>query len=189
MLKDKKIGFAFTGSFYYYRVVIQKVRQLVEMEADVIPIMSFNSYELNKSIEKDVINEIEKITSNKVIHTIEEAEAIGFKNLTDIIIVAPCTGNTLAKLAHGISDTPVTVAVKSNLRNENNVVIALSTNDALSTNAVNIGQLLNRKHFYFVPFRQFNPITNPNSLAFDAEYIIPCIEKAICFEQIQPILL
>lgn len=191
MLKDKKIGFAFTGSLYNYKSVIPKLHQLIKMGARVLPIMSFNSYKLNTKYynTSDLIMEIENITSNKIIHTIEEAEPIGMKHLTDIMIIAPCTGNTIAKLSNGISDTPVTVAVKSHLRNENNVVIALSANDALSTNFVNIGQLLNRKHFYFVPFRQDNPITKPYSMSFDSEYIIPCIEKALCSEQIQPIIL
>lgn len=191
MLKDKKIGFVFTGSFYNYKKVIPKVKQLVKMGAKILPIMSFNSYRIENKFNKtkDIITEIENITSNKIIHTIEAAEPIGIRHLTDIMIIAPCTGNTLAKLANGISDTPATAAIKSHLRNENNVVLAISTNDALSTNAPNIGQLLNRKHFYFVPFRQDNPITKPYSMSFDAEYIIPCIEKALLSEQIQPIIL
>ena len=191
MLKDKKIGFVFTGSFYNYKVVIPKVKELIERGAKVLPIMSFNSYKINTRFvrTKEIIMEIENITSNRIIHTIKEAEPIGLKHLTDIMIIAPCSGNTLAKLANGISDTPATVAVKSHLRNENNVVLAISTNDALSTNAVNIGHLLNRKHFYFVPFRQENPITKPYSVNFDAEYLIPCLEKALFSEQIQPIIL
>ena len=191
MLKDKKIGFVFTGSFYNYKVVIPKVKELIERGANVLPIMSFNSYKINTRFvrTKEIIMEIENITSNRIIHTIKEAEPIGLKHLTDIMIIAPCSGNTLAKLANGISDTPATVAVKSHLRNENNVVLAISTNDALSTNAVNIGHLLNRKHFYFVPFRQENPITKPYSVNFDAEYLIPCLEKALFSEQIQPIIL
>lgn len=190
MLKDKKIGFVFTGSIYNYKKVIPKVKQLVKMGAKIVPIMSFNSYNIeNKINTKNMIEEIENITSSKIIHTIESAEPIGIKHLTDIMIIAPCTGNTLAKLAYGISDSPATVAIKSHLRNENNVVLAIATNDALSTNAINIGQLLNRKHFYFVPFRQDNPITKPYSMSFDAEYIIPCIEKALVFEQMQPLIL
>ena len=191
MLRNKKIGFVFTGSFYNYKLVIPKVKELIKMGANVLPIMSFNSYKIDTRFvrTKEIIMEIENITSNKIIHTIKEAEPIGLKHLTDIMIIAPCSGNTLAKLANGISDTPATVAVKSHLRNENNVVLAVSTNDALSTNAVNIGQLLNRKHFYFVPFRQENPITKPYAMSFDVEYIIPCIEKALFSEQIQPIIL
>ena len=105
------------------------------------------------------------------------------------MIIAPATGNTIAKLANGITDTPVTMAAKSHLRNENPIIIAISTNDALSGSAKNIGTLLNRKHYYFVPFRQDNPITKPRSLVFDETYIIKTIEAALNNEQIEPILL
>lgn len=191
MLKNIKIGFALTGSFYNYKNVISIMKELTDLGAKIIPIMSFNSLKLETKYinTKEIICEIEKICSTKIIDTIEKAEKIGKKHITDIFIVAPCTGNTIAKLAHGISDTAVTIAVKYHLRNENNVILAISTPDALSTNASNIGELLNRKHFYFVPFRQDNPITKPYSMSFDSRYIIPCIEKAIVCEQIQPILL
>ena len=189
MLKNKNIGFVLTGSFYVIRKVIPKIKKLVKLGANVIPIMSFNLYKLNTKFGKEFINEIEEITSKKIIYSIEETEKIGREHLTDIIVVAPCSGNTLAKLANGISDTPATVAVKSHLRNENNVVIAVSATDALGGNATNIGTLLNRKNFYFVPFRQDNPITKPRSLSFDVEYLIPTIEYAMVSEQIQPILL
>ena len=191
MLKNTKIGFALTGSFYNYKNIISIMKELADLGAKIVPIMSFNSLKLETKYinTKEIIFEIEKICSTKVINTIEKAEKIGKKHLTDIVIVAPCTGNTIAKLAHGISDTPVTNAVKYHLRNENNVILAISTPDALSTNASNIGELLNRKHFYFVPFRQDNPITKPYSMSFDSRYIIPCIERALVCEQIQPILL
>ena len=113
----------------------------------------------------------------------------GPKKMTDIMIIAPCTGNTIAKLVNGITDTPVTMAAKSHLRNNNALVIAVSTNDALSGNAANIGQLLNRNNYFFVPLRQDNPITKPRSLVFDPEYIVKTLEYAIEKEQIQPILL
>lgn len=191
MLKNKKIGFVLTGSFYSFEKIIPKMKQLVKIGAKVLPIMSFNSYKLNTKCgeAKNFIEEIESVTSNRIINSIEEAEQIGIKHLTDIIIVAPCSGNTLAKLAYGIADTPATVAIKFGLRNENNIVIGIASNDALLGNAVNIGILLNRKHFYFVPFRQNNPITNPYSLMFDIEYIVPTLEKAIISEQLQPLLL
>lgn len=191
MLKDKKIGFAITGSFYNYKFIVSTIKELIQMEAEILPIMSFNSYKVSKKFDKtkDIVEEIEAITCKNMIHTIEEAETIGSKQYIDIMIIFPCTGNTLAKITNGISDTPVTVAVKAHLKNERNVVIALSASDALSTNAVNIGQLLNRKHFYFVPFRQSNPITKPNAMVFDEKYIIPTIKKALFSEQIQPIIL
>ena len=125
----------------------------------------------------------------KIIHTIQDAEPIGPKHLTDIMVVAPCSGNTMAKLANDIIDTPATMAVKSHLRNNLPVVIAPSTNNALSGNASNIGTLLNRKNYYFVPFRQDNPITKPRSVVFDFDYLIKTIESALDNEQIQPILL
>ena len=190
-LKDKKIGFVLTGSFCTFSKTIPKMKELIEKGAEVIPIMSFNSYNLDTKFGKaqDFINEIEEITEKKIIHTIQEAEPIGPKRLTDIMVVAPCSGNTMAKLACDIIDTPATMAVKSHLRNNLPVVIAPSTNNGLSGNAKNIGILLNRKHYYFVPFRQDNPITKPRSIVFDSEYIVKTIESALEDEQIEPILL
>ena len=190
-LKDKKIGFVLTGSFCTFSKTIPKMKELIEKGAEVIPIMSFNSYNLDTKFGKaqDFINEIEEITGKKIIHTIQEAEPIGPKRLTDIMVVAPCSGNTMAKLACDIIDTPATMAVKSHLRNNLPVVIAPSTNNGLSGNAKNIGILLNRKHYYFVPFRQVNPITKPRSIVFDSEYIVKTIESALEHEQIEPILL
>ena len=190
-LKDKKIGFVLTGSFCTFSKTIPKMKELIEKGAEVIPIMSFNSYNLDTKFGKaqDFINEIEEITGKKIIHTIQEAEPIGPKRLTDIMVVAPCSGNTMAKLACDIIDTPATMAVKSHLRNNLPVVIAPSTNNGLSGNAKNIGILLNRKHYYFVPFRQDNPITKPRSIVFDSEYIVKTIESALEHEQIEPILL
>ena len=190
-LKDKKIGFVLTGSFCTFSKTILKMKELIEKGAEVIPIMSFNSYNLDTKFGKaqDFINEIEEITGKKIIHTIQEAEPIGPKRLTDIMVVAPCSGNTMAKLACDIIDTPATMAVKSHLRNNLPVVIAPSTNNGLSGNAKNIGILLNRKHYYFVPFRQDNPITKPRSIVFDSEYIVKTIESALEDEQIEPILL
>lgn len=190
-LKDKKIGFVLTGSFCTFSKTIPKMKELIEKGAEVIPIMSFNSYNLDTKFGKaqDFINEIEEITGKKIIHTIQEAEPIGPKRLTDIMVVAPCSGNTMAKLACDIIDTPATMAVKSHLRNNLPVVIAPSTNNGLSGNAKNIGILLNRKHYYFVPFRQDNPITKPRSIVFDSEYIVKTIESALEDKQIEPILL
>ena len=167
------------------------IKELKKTGANIIPIMSFNSYNLDTKFGKasEFIKTIEDITENKIINTIQGAEPIGPKQMTDIIVIIPCTGNTLAKLANGITDTPVLMATKSNLRNGNNVVIGVSTNDGLSGSAQNIGKLLNRRNFYFVPFRQDNPITKPRSLVFDPKLIIKTIELALENEQIQPILL
>ena len=189
--KDKKIGFALTGSFCTFETIIPYIKQLVEDGANVVPIMSFNAYNLNTRFGEAqyFVDQIEDITGNKIISTFVDAEPIGQKSLIDILIIAPCTGNTLAKLAQGISDTPVLLAAKANLRNGNNVLIGISTNDGLSGNAENLGKLLNRKNYYFIPFKQDNPITKPRSLVFDVNYLISALESAFENEQIQPILL
>ena len=191
MLEGKNIGFCMTGSFCTFKNVIEQLSELKKTGANIIPIMSFNSYILDTKFGKasEFIKTVEDITENKIISTIQDAEPIGPKQMTDIIVIIPCTGNTLAKLSNGITDTPVLMATKSNLRNGNNVVIGVSTNDGLSGSAQNIGKLLNRRNFYFVPFRQDNPITKPRSLVFDPKLIIKTIELALENEQIQPILL
>lgn len=190
-LKGKKIGFVLTGSFCTFQKVIPKIKELKKLEAEIIPVMSYNSYNLDTKFgkAKNFIEEIEDISGNKIIHTIQGAEPIGPKKMTDIMIIAPCSGNTMAKLACDIIDTPAVMAAKSHLRNERPLVIAPSTNNGLSGNAENIGKLLNRRNYYFVPFRQDNPITKPRSIVFDAEYIIKTIEFALNGEQINPILL
>ena len=187
----KRIGFVLTGSFCTFSKVLPKMKELIKKGAEIIPIMSFNSYNLDTKFgkAKDFIDEIEEMTGKKIIHTIQDAEPIGPKKMTDIMVIAPCSGNTMAKLACDIIDTPATMSAKSHLRNNNPLVIAPSTNNGLSGNAENIGKLLNRKNYYFVPFRQDNPITKPRSIVFDAEYIIKTIEYALEGEQISPILL
>ena len=138
---------------------------------------------------QDFINNIKEITGKEnIIHTIQEAEPIGPKRMTDIMVIAPASGNIIAKLANGINDDVSTMAVKSHLRNGNPVVVAISTNDAMSGSAENIGKLLNRRNYYFVPVRQDNPITKPNSLVFAPELLERTIELALDNEQIQPIL-
>ena len=189
--EDLKIGFILTGSFCTFNKVIPAIKELKEMGADILPIMSYNAYNLDTKFGKasDFINEIELITEKEIIHTIQGAEPIGPKGLTDIMIIAPCTGNTIAKLANDIIDTPATMAAKSHLRNNKPLVIAISTNNGLSGNAENIGKLLNRKNYYFVPFKQDNPITKPTSFVFDFSYIPKNIQHALKGEQISPILL
>ena len=188
---DRKIGFALTGAYSTFELIIPYIKKLVENGAKVVPIMSFNSYNIDTRYgkSKDFIEKIEEITNTKIINTFVEAEPLGKKKIIDILVIAPCTGNTVSKLANGITDTPVLLAAKSNLRNDNNIVLGICTNDGLSSNAENIGKLLNRKHYYFIPFKQDNPITKPRSLAFDLTYLIPTIEYALNNEQIQPILL
>lgn len=191
LLEGKKVGFALTGSFCTFSNTIPQMIKLIEEGAEVIPIMSFNAYNMDTKFGKaeDFIKQIKDITRNEIIHTIDGAEPIGPKHLTDVMVIAPCSGNTMGKMANGITDTPVLMAAKSHLRNENPLVIAISTNDGLSGSAESIGKLLNRKHLYFVPFRQDNPITKPRSLVFDPNYIVDTVKKALDKEQIQPILL
>ena len=190
-LEEKRIGFVMTCSFCTFRKTIDELKKIVKLGAKVVPIMSENSYTMDTKFGKarDFINEIEDITGTKILHTIQEVEPLGPKDMLDILVVAPTTGNTMAKLANDIIDTPATMAAKSHLRNNNPLVIAASTNNGLSGNAENIGKLLNRSNYYFVPFRQDNPITKPRSLVFDPDYIIKTIETALNREQIQPILL
>lgn len=134
LLEEKKIGFALTGSFCTFSNTIPQIEKLVEEGAEVIPIMSFNAYNMDTKFGKaeEFINKIKDITKHEIIHTIDGAEPIGPKHLTDIMIIAPCSGNTIGKLANGITDTPVLMAAKSHLRNENPLIIAISTNDGLS---------------------------------------------------------
>ena len=190
-LEGKKVGFALTGSFCTFSNTIPQMTKLIEEGAEVIPIMSFNAHNMDTKFGKaeEFIKQIKEITKNEIIHTIDGAEPIGPKHLTDVMVIAPCSGNTMGKMANGITDTPVLMAAKSHLRNENPLVIAISTNDGLSGSAESIGKLLNRKHLYFVPFRQDNPITKPRSLVFDPNYIVDTVKKALDREQIQPILL
>lgn len=133
-LKNKKIGFVLTGSFCTFSIIIPKIKELINIGAEIIPIMSFNSYTTDTKFGKasEFINKIQEITGKEIIHTIKDAEPIGPKRLTDIMVVAPCSGNTMAKLACDIIDTPATMAVKSHLRNNLPVVIAPSTNNGLS---------------------------------------------------------
>ena len=190
-IEGKRIGFVMTGSFCTFRKTIDELKKIVKLGAKVIPIMSENSYTMDTKFGKaeDFINEVEDITGTKILHTIQEVEPIGPKDMLDILVVAPATGNTMAKLANDIIDNSATMAVKSHLRRERPVVIAISTNNGLSGAGENIGKLFNRKHYYFVPFKQDNPITKPRSIVFDPSYLIKTIEYALDNKQIQPILL
>ncbi len=190
-LDGKNIGYVFTGSFCTFRKSIEALKKIIKLNANVIPIMSYNSYLLDTKFGKaeDFINEIEDITGKEIIHTIQDAEPIGPKHLTDIMIIAPASGNTMAKLANDIIDTPALMAAKSHLRNEKPLVIAPSTNNGLGANAINIGKLLNTRNYYFVPIRQDNPITKPRSIVFDSTLIIKTLESALEGKQLQPMLL
>ncbi len=184
------IGFAFCGSFCTYAKVFP-VLETVAQEHTVIPIFSHSSYTIDSRFgtAQEHILKSEEICGRPPLHTIDAVEPIGPKKMLDALIVAPCTGNTLAKLAHSIADTPVTMAVKSHLRNARPVIIAVSTNDALAGAAENIGKLLSRKHYYFVPFGQDEPFKKPTSMVADFRKIPETLELALEGKQIQPILL
>ena len=190
-IKNKKIGYIFTGSFCTFSKSIPIIKELKKLGADIIPIMSYNSCELDTKFgtSSSIIKEIEEITNKKIIHTIPGAEPIGPKKLTDIMVICPCSGNTISKLAYDIIDTPATMAAKSHLRNDLPIVIAVSTNNGLGANAENIGKLLNRRNYYFVPFTQDNPITKPRSVVADFNMVIKTIEYALDGKQISPILI
>ncbi len=184
------IGFAFTGSFCTYAQVFPALKQVAERH-NVIPIFSNSAYTIDSRFgtAQQHIRMAEDICGRPPIHSIEQAEPIGPKKLLDALIIAPCTGNTLAKLAHSIADTPVTMAAKSHLRNGRPVIVAISTNDALAGAAENIGRLLSRKHYYFVPFGQDNPGKKPTSMVADFSKIPETLDAALKGMQIQPILL
>lgn len=189
-LKDKTVGFCLTGSFCTFSKAIKAVRALVETGADVIPIMSESAYNFDTRFGKsdEFKNILTICTGNDIIKSIKEAEPIGPKGYLDLLIIAPCTGNTLAKLAAGIADTPVTMAAKAHLRNQKPVLLAVSTNDGLGAAAKNIGMLLNSKNIYFVPFGQDDCIKKPNSLVADMSQINAAACDALEGRQIQPIL-
>ena len=189
-LSGKTICFAITGSFCTFAKIKGELMHLMEEDVNVIPIFSFNAYSLDTRFGKadEFVNAIESITKNKAIHTIAEAEKFGPKKILDILLIAPCTGNTMGKLVNGITDTPVLMAAKGHLRNQLPVVISLSTNDALGMNFKNIGSLMNIKNLYFVPFGQDDCKLKPNSLIAHTDLIIPALESALDGKQIQPII-
>lgn len=190
-LKNKKIGFAMTGSFCTFKKTFDVFKDVVNSGADVFPIMSETSYSTDTRFGKssDFVLQAEQLSGKTVIKSVKEAEPIGPKQMLDILVVAPCTGNTLAKLAAGIADSSVTMAVKAHLRNCRPVVIAVSTNDALANAAKNIGMLLNYKNIYFVPFGQDDYVKKPNSLVADMSKICLTCQYALDGRQIQPLLL
>lgn len=190
-LKGKKIGFAVCGSFCTFKKAFAQLEQLIADGADVTAIMSFNAASLDTRFGRaaEHIEYLERVTGKKVIKTIEEAEPIGPKKMFDVLLIAPCTGNTMAKLALGIIDTPVTMAAKSHIRNARPVVLAPSTNDGLSGSAKNIGALLNYKSVYFVPLGQDDFTGKPRSLSADFGRISEAVEAALEGIQLQPLII
>lgn len=182
------IGFAVCGSFCTFSEVFP-IMKLLSEEYDVIPIFSNTSWETDTRFGTATshIQLATEICGKEPIHTIAQAEPIGPKKMLDALVVAPCTGNTLAKLSHGIADTSVTMAVKSHLRNGRPVIIGVSTNDGLAAAAENIGRLMARKNYYFVPLRQDDPSEKPASLIADWKRLPDTLAAALNRKQLQPV--
>lgn len=189
-MKKLKIGFAMTGSFCTFDKAIEELKILKADGHDIIPIMSQCAYNTDTRFgtAEHFREELKKICQTSIISSIAQAEPIGPKKLLDILVIEPCTGNTLAKLANGIADTPVTLAAKSHLRNGRPILIAVSTNDALAGAAKNIGHLMNYKNIYFIPINQDDCINKPTSVIADFTKTEKAIASAINGKQLQPII-
>lgn len=187
---DKSIGIGFTGSFCTYEKIFAALEELKNTGASLLPVFSSNASSLDSRFgtSASFLERARAITGKEPITTIPGAEPIGPKGLMDILVIAPCTGNTLSKLANGISDTPVLMAAKSHLRNNRPLVLSLSTNDALGMNLKNIGILLNTKNIYFVPFGQDDYQAKPNSMTAFTDLLAETIDCALSGRQIQPVI-
>ena len=184
------IGFAMCGSFCTYEKAFSAMQTVASIHT-VTPIFSHSSYTLDSRFgtAAEHIARATEICGREPLHTIVQVEPLGPKKLLDALIIAPCTGNTLAKLAHSIADGPVTMAAKSHLRNGRPVLIAVSTNDALAGAAENIGKLLARKHYYFIPFGQDDPLNKPTSMVANFDKVLPALEAALSGRQYQPMII
>lgn len=189
-LWGSRVGVALCGSFCTFEYVFAAISRLIDAGAEIYPIMSFNAASLDTRFGKaqEHIKRLEEMTGRAVIRTIEAAEPIGPKKMLDLLIVANCTGNTLAKLAASITDTPVTMAVKSHLRAQRPVLISLATNDALAGTAKNLGAVMNFRHYYFVPLRQDDFINKPTSLVADFSRLPEAASAALDGVQVQPVV-
>ena len=185
-----KLGFAFCGSFCNHPEIL-KIYEQITREHEVVPILSENAakYDTRFGDAATFAKQVESLAGRPAVRDIVEAEPLGPQGAMDVLIIAPCTGNTIAKLALGITDGPVTMAAKGHLRNGKPVVLAIATNDGLSASAPNIATLLNRKNYYFVPFGQDNAAGKPTSLIADFNKIMSTVEAALAGKQLQPILL
>lgn len=175
------IGFAITGSFCTIPDAISVIERMTQKGYDILPIMSYNAYDTDTRFgsAREVREKVLKITNKEIINSIVNAEPLGPKIKLEAMVICPCTGNTLAKIANGITDTPVCMAAKAHLRNNSPLIIALATNDALSGNLKNIATLLSRKNVYFVPMRQDDPETKPHSLVADFDLIEETLTLAL----------
>ena len=190
-LQGKRVGFALTGSHCTLGRVFPEIERLVAEGAEVTPIVSeaVATTETRFGTPESWLERLHQVSGRRPLKKIAEVEPLGPGKLLDILVVAPCTGNTLAKLANAITDTPVVMACKAHLRNERPVVLSVSTNDGLAGSARNLGLLLNTRHIYFVPFGQDNPDGKPNSLDSDLTLLVPAIEAALSGRQLQPVLI
>lgn len=190
-MRKERVGFAVCGSFCTHERVLKALEALTGIYETVIPIVSeisaFTDTRFGRS--EDLLERLEDLTGNDVLLDIPSVEPIGPKSLLDVLVIAPATGNTIAKLAAGIADTSVTMAAKSHLRNGRPVVLAVSSNDGLAAGAQNIGELLVRRNYYFVPFGQDNAVQKPSSLVADFGKLPETVDAALRGEQLQPILL
>ncbi len=188
-LNALNLGVALCGSFCTFSKALNLIKQLVNMGVNVFPIMSYNAYATSTRFGKaeDFIKNIEELTSKKIIHTLTDAEPLGPRNVIDALLIAPCTGNTLAKLANAITDTPVLLAAKSLIRNEKPVILAVSTNDGLGLNLKNLGNVIINGNIFIVPMKQDDPANKPSSLVADFNQCIDTVSMAIEKKQIQPI--
>ena len=190
-MESIRVGFAFCGSFCTYRQAMEALERVHARYGDVTPIVSEASAATDSRFgpAHEYMREMERICGKRVIDSIPKAEPIGPKHLLDVLVICPCTGNTLAKLANGITDTTVTMAAKAHLRNGGPVVLCPATNDGLAASAKNIGLLLDKKNVYFVPFGQDDPVEKPTSLVADFSKVCDTIDAALRGEQLQPLLL
>ncbi len=184
------IGFAFCGSFCNMDKALCEFQKLIDNGHEVIPIMSYNVYSTDTRFGKanEFIEKVENLSGHECVHTLVDAEPLGPKIQLDCLCICPCTGNTLAKLANGICDTPVTLAAKAHMRNDRPVVVALASNDGLCGNAENFGRMLARRNVYFVPLGQDDAMKKPRSLVCDFTKLTETMEKAMRGIQIQPVI-
>lgn len=189
-MASERIGYALTGSFCTFSQSLEQMEALARLGYSLTPIMSHTAWETDTRFGRaeEFRRRMEEIAGRPVIHTIAQAEPIGPQKLLDLVVVAPCTGNTLAKLAWGITDTPVTMAVKAHLRNNRPVLLGVSTNDGLGAAAKNIGMLLNARGFFFLPMGQDAPEKKPASVVAHFDRMAEAVEAALAHRQLQPVL-
>ena len=185
------IGYALCGSFCTFEKSVRQMEALVHSGYSLQPILSFNAATIDTRFgkAKDFLDRMTALCGREAIATIADAEPLGPANPLEALVIAPCTGNTLAKLAHGITDTPVTMAAKAHLRQSRPLILALATNDAMSANLKNIASLLEKKSVYFVPMKQDDPQSKPHSLVADFELLLPCLVDGMEGKQRRPLFL